>query len=70
MSASPNYFGTRVLRAEYLTVLTGDVATFKSDLNFVINGDPNSEPSIAAEKCPRGKKGQSAFGQDERALRS
>jgi len=49
LSAAPNYFGTRVLRAEYLTVLTGDVATFTSDLDFVINGDPNVEAAVAAE---------------------
>jgi hypothetical protein len=56
LSASPDYFGTRVLRAEYLTVLTGDVATFKSDLNTVINGDPNKEAGVAAENAKEQEK--------------
>jgi hypothetical protein len=56
LSAAPNYFGTRVLRAEYLTVLTGDVATFTSDLDFVINGDPTVEPAVAAENAKEQEK--------------
>lgn len=40
LAGSPNYLGTKVIRAEFWAVATQDAATFESDLQAVIAADP------------------------------
>lgn len=49
IEGAPDYFGTRVLRAEYLHVLTDDVKGFDADLAFVLDGDPEKLGAVSAE---------------------
>lgn len=46
----PDHFGNRVLLAEYWAVKAQDRALYLEQLDFVINGDPNVIPEIAAEQ--------------------
>lgn len=50
IATEPNYFGTRVLYAEYWAVRTQNKQVFEENLNFVINGDPSVLPEIQAEQ--------------------
>jgi hypothetical protein len=50
IAANPNHFGNRVLFAEFWATRTQDKAVFTEQLNFVINGDPNSMPDIVPEQ--------------------
>jgi len=49
IQGDPDYLGTYVLRAEYLTVPTKDVAQFDADIAFVLAADPAAHPDFLAE---------------------
>ena len=46
---SPNYLGTRVLRARYYYTKLGNRDLFEEDLNYVINADPSALPDAMPE---------------------
>ncbi|MCO4744480.1 MAG: hypothetical protein KC912_06825 [Proteobacteria bacterium] len=49
IQGAPGYLGTRVLRAEYLAVGTGDEAMFDADLAAVLAADPNTVEGFEPE---------------------
>lgn len=65
IAASPNYFGTRVLYAEYWATRTQNKATFEEQLNFVINGDLSALPEIRAEQEAEQRKAQALLAQKD-----
>ena len=46
---SPDYLGTRVLRARYYHTKLGNRDLFEEDLNYVINADPSALPDAMPE---------------------
>ena len=59
----PDYLGTSVLRAEYLWGLRQDAQKLEEDLRFVIDGNPNSLASVAAENAKEQEKAQHLLAQ-------
>lgn len=55
---APNYLGTKVLWAEYLTTKTQDKATYEKLLKEVLAADPAVDPEIEAENRIEQKKAQ------------
>jgi len=49
LSDSPDYLGTRVLRARYYHTKLGNQDLFEEDLNYVINADPSILPDAMPE---------------------
>ncbi len=49
IQGQPAYLGTRVIRAEYLYVLTQDAAGFQDDLNFVLSADPEALEGVGQD---------------------
>ncbi len=49
IEGAPDYLGTYVLRAEFLSVPLGKVAEFDADLKRVLDADPNKDPETAPE---------------------
>lgn len=49
LKKSPQYFGTKVLMAEYYAKKEDDKALFEKLLNEVLKGDPNVDPKCAPE---------------------
>ena len=49
VTMAPNYFGTKVLWADYLCTKTQDQAQFKKLLEEVIAADANVDPEVAPE---------------------
>ena len=45
----PNFFGTRVLRAQYYHTKLGNRELFEEDLEFIIKGDPSLLPDAMPE---------------------
>lgn len=58
IEGAPSYLGTRVLRAEYLAVPTADLATFDSDLQFVLDATIDETSEIAPENTKEKEKAQ------------
>jgi hypothetical protein len=46
---NPNFFGTRVLRAQYYHTKLGNRELFEEDLEFIIKGDPSLLPDAMPE---------------------
>jgi len=49
LADSPDYLGTRVLRARYYHTKLGNRDLFEEDLNYVINADPSALPDAMPE---------------------
>ena len=49
LSNSPDYLGTRVLRARYFHTKLGNQDLFEEDLHYVINADPSILPDVMPE---------------------
>ena len=49
LADSPDYLGTRVLRARYYHTKLGNQDLFEEDLNYVINADPSILPDAMPE---------------------
>jgi len=49
LANSPDYLGTRVLRARYYHTKLGNRDLFEEDLNYVINADPSALPDAMPE---------------------
>jgi tetratricopeptide (TPR) repeat protein len=58
LSTAPNYFGTKVLMAEYWAKNKDDRASFEKWLKEVIEGDPESNPGCSPENRIEQKKAQ------------
>ncbi len=58
LAIAPNYFGTRVLQAEYYSKNAGDKELFRSDLEFVINTPSDVIPELVPEQDAEKKKAQ------------
>ena len=56
LELAPNYFGTKVLWAQFLCPKTHDRQTYERLLNEVIAGDPESDPTSVAENKADQKK--------------
>ncbi len=49
LERAPNYFATRVLRAEFLATKRQDRTLYQEDLNWVLSHDPAAEPEVEPE---------------------
>ncbi|MEQ8458817.1 MAG: TRAP transporter TatT component family protein [Sandaracinaceae bacterium] len=58
ISQQPNYFGTRVLMAENLAVKLQDREMFQTQLQYVLDGDPDSLEGAAPENRIEQRKAQ------------
>lgn len=58
VEGSPEYLGTYVLRAEFLSVPTNDIAQFDADIAKVLGADPTAVPEITAENTREQEKAQ------------
>ena len=58
IAIAPNYFGTRVLQAEYYSKNAQDKELFQSDLEFVINTPSDVIPELVPEHDVEKKKAQ------------
>lgn len=58
LEIAPNYFGTRVLQAEYYSKNAQDKELFRSDLEFVLNTPSDVIPELVPEQDAEKKKAQ------------
>ncbi len=58
LEIAPNYFATRILRAENYSPKAEDRALFKSDLRFVLETDPSVLPDIVPEQTVEQRKAE------------